>query len=257
MEIKGKVAVVTGGGSGIGRATAVRLAAEGAAVLTADLDEAGMRETIRLIESAGGRAAAVRVDVTDAEQSRHMMETALSTFGRFDILHNNAGIAVGTPAFPQCELDRWRRVLDIDLQAVILGCFLAGPMMRSGGGGVIVNTASMAGLYPYEDDPVYAAAKAGVVNLTYSLARWAQRLKVRVNCVCPGVVDTPLVRKAVEIQQSGGHEVSLPKRILQPEQIAEGVVRLIRDDTLFGRALEVRPSEVRIVDVPGLPRGRH
>jgi NAD(P)-dependent dehydrogenase (short-subunit alcohol dehydrogenase family) len=115
----------------------------------------------------------------------------------------------------------------------------------------------MAGLYPYVDDPVYAAAKAGVVNLTYSLAPWAQRLKVRVNCICPGVVDTPLVRKAVESQQSGGHEVSLPKRILQPEQIADGVVRLIRDDGLFGRALEVRPSEVRIVEVPGLPRTQH
>jgi NAD(P)-dependent dehydrogenase (short-subunit alcohol dehydrogenase family) len=256
MEIKSKVAVVTGGGSGIGRATAMRLAAEGASVLAADLDEAGARETVALIERAGGRAAALRVDVTDAAEAEHMMATALSTFGRFDILHNNAGIAVGTPAFPQCGLDRWRRVLDIDLQAVILGCFLAGPMMQRGGGGAIVNTASMAGLYPYEDDPVYAAAKAGVVNFTYSLAPWAQRLKVRVNCICPGVVDTPLVRKAVEILQGAGREASMPKRILKPEQIADGVVRLIREDTLFGRALEVRPSEARLIEVPGLPRLR-
>jgi NAD(P)-dependent dehydrogenase (short-subunit alcohol dehydrogenase family) len=254
MDIKGRTAVITGGGSGIGRATAVRLAAEGASVLAADLDEAGARETVRMIESAGGRAAAMRVDVTDAEQARHMMETAISNFGCFDILHNNAGIAVGTPGFPQCDLDKWRRVLDIDLQAVILGCFLAAPLMQSRGGGAIVNTASMAGLYPYVDDPVYAAAKAGVVNLTYSLAPWAQRFKIRVNCICPGVVDTPLVRRAIEIQQTG---VSLPKRILKPEQIADGVVRLILDDALFGRALEVRPSEVRIVEVPGLPRTQH
>lgn len=255
MDIKGKTAVITGAGSGIGRATAMRLATEGAAVIAADVDEAAARETARAIEAAGGRAAPVQVDVTDAEQARHMMDLALNTFGRFDVLHNNAGIAVGTPPFPQSDLERWRRVLDIDLQAVILGCYLAGPVMQRGGGGVIVNTASMAGLYPYVEDPVYAAAKAGVVNLTYSLASWAQRLKIRVNCICPGVVDTPLVRKAVELQQRDGHEVSLPKRILKPEQIADGVVRLIQDDTLFGRALEVRPSQARLVDVPGLPHG--
>ncbi len=254
MEIKGKTAVVTGGGSGIGRATAMRLAAEGAAVIVADLDESGARESVRMIEGASGRAAAVQIDVTDAEQARRMLEHAVATFGSLDILHNNAGIAVGTPVFPQCALDRWRRVLDIDLQAVILGCYLAAPLMERGGGGAIVNTASMAGLYPYVEDPVYAAAKAGVVNLTYSLAPWAQRRKIRVNCVCPGVVDTPLVRRAVESQRTAGHPVSLPKRILKPEQIADGVLRLIRDETIYGRALEVRPSGARIVELPQLPK---
>lgn len=254
MEIKGKTAVVTGGGSGIGRATAMRLAAEGAALVVADLDEAGMRETVRMIESAGGRAAGARADVADAEQARRVLEQAVAAFGSLDILHNNAGIAVGTPSFPQCKLDKWRRVLDIDLQAVILGCYLAAPLMERGGGGAIVNTASMAGLYPYVEDPVYAAAKAGVVNLTYSLAPWAQRRGIRVNCICPGVVDTPLVRRAIEAHQSGGDSVNLPKRILKPEQIADGVVRLIQDDTVYGRALEVKPSGTRIVELPQIPK---
>ncbi len=254
MEIKGKAAVVTGGGSGIGRATAMRLAGEGAAVMVADFDERGARETVTMIETAGGRAAAAIVDVTDTEQTRRMLEQTLAAFGALDILHNNAGIAVGSPGFPQCALDRWQRVLDIDLQAVILGCYLAAPLMERGRGGAIVNTASMAGLYPYVEDPVYAAAKAGVVNLTYSLAPWAQRRRIRVNCICPGVVDTPLVRRAVEAQQSGGHPINLPKQILKPEQIADGVVRLIRDDTLYGRALEVRPSGARIVELPQLPK---
>src|SRR5260370_2674432 len=153
MEIKGKAAGVPGGGSGIGGDPAARRAAEGAALLAADLDEAGMRETVRLIESAGGRAAAVRADVTNAEQARHMMDTALSLFGRFDILHNNAGIAVGTPPFPKCDLDRWRRVLGIDLQAVVLGCFLAGPLLQGGGCRRGVQKHLLSGVFSYPGRP--------------------------------------------------------------------------------------------------------
>src|SRR5260370_25588748 len=116
-----------------------------------------MREPVRVIGSAGGRAAAVRIDVTNEEQAQNMMDTALTLFGRFDILHNNAGIAVGTPPFPKCDLDRWRRVLDIDLQAVILGCFLAGPMMQPGGGRPILNTASLARPFSFLAHPRVSA----------------------------------------------------------------------------------------------------
>lgn len=255
MEFKGKVAVITGGGSGIGRATAQRLAALGAAIVIVDLDSAAGERTVQSIEAGGGRAIFAKVDVCDAEQMAGAFDTALSRFGRLDILHNNAGTALGPPGFPKVGLDVWRKVLDVDLQAVILGCYLAAPLMEREGG-AIVNTASMAGLYPYPFDPIYAAAKAGVVNFSYSLAPWAEARKIRVNCVCPGVVDTPLVRRLSAERAAAGLSSIVPGKILQPEAIAEAVLFLLRDDTLFGRALEVRPGGHRLVETPGAPAAR-
>lgn len=255
MDVKGKSAVITGGASGIGRATAELLARKGASVVIADLVEAQGVETVKAIESAGGRAAFIKADVTDEDDARRMLELAVNRFGSLDILYNNAGIAVGLPGYPLAEIKRWRRVLDIDLQAVILGCHLAAPMMDPKGG-VIVNTASMAGLYPYKEDPVYGAAKAGVVNFTYSLASWASKRNIRVNCVCPGVVDTPLVRRGIEAAKRAGHTAGIPAKILQPIQIAEAVLRLVEDDSLFGRAIEVRPTGARLVEVPAAPGSR-
>ena len=255
MDVKGKSAVITGGASGIGRATAELLARKGASVVIADLVEAQGAETVKAIEAAGGRAAFIKADVTDEDDARRMLELAVKRFGSLDILYNNAGIAVGLPGYPLAEIKRWRRVIDIDLQAVILGCHLAAPMMDPKGG-VIVNTASMAGLYPYKEDPVYGAAKAGVVNFTYSLAPWASKRNIRVNCVCPGVVDTPLVRRGIEAAKRAGHTAGIPDKILQPTQIAEAVLRLVEDDSLFGRAIEVRPTGARLVEVPAAPGSR-
>jgi NAD(P)-dependent dehydrogenase (short-subunit alcohol dehydrogenase family) len=255
MEIKGKVAVVTGGASGIGRATAEMLAAAGAAIIIGDLAEASGDETVKAIEAAGGRAVFVKADVTDEDDTRRMLETATQKFGALDILYNNAGIAVGIPGYPQAPIKRWRRVLEIDLMAVILGCHLAAPMMDPKGG-VIINTASMAGLYPYKEDPVYGAAKAGVVNFTYSLAPWAAKRNIRVNCVCPGVVDTPLVRKGIEAAKRAGQTAGIPVTIMAPSAIANAVVSLIKDDTIFGRAVEVRPSGPRLIETPTAPGTR-
>ncbi len=256
MEIRGKSAVITGGGSGIGRAVSERLARDGASIVVADVDEAGGAETVKRIESAGGSAVFVRADVTREQDARRMLDTALQKFGRLDILHNNAGIGTGAPGFPIVDPARWHLVIEIDLQAVILGTGLAAPIMEKQGGGVIINTASMAGLYPHRQDAVYGAAKAGVVNFTHSLAFWAVEKKIRVNCVCPGIVDTPLVRRGLEQAAQHGIKSWMPSRIIQPEEIADAVHTLVRDDSLFGCALEVRPTGRQIVDPRPAPGSR-
>ncbi len=274
MEISDKVALVTGAGSGIGRASAVRLATEGASVVVADVDDAGARETVAQIEAAGGKAAAVhadpslrsgqapravafRADVTQEEDVRAMIAFAESTYGGLDILHNNAGIITGPPRWPDTEPEAWIRMLDINLRGVILGTQLALPAMRKRGGGAIVNTASMAGVgYGFPPNPVYAASKGGVVLFTASLAPLAAEANIRVNCVCPGIVDTPMFRRAADgpadTRVLDERLRSVP--ILAPEEIADCVVYFIRDDSLAGRALLVRNGLPReLLRMPEIP----
>ena len=235
MDMRGKVAVITGAGSGIGRATAVRLAREGASVIVADLDEPGSRETVARITEVGGTAAAVQADVTRETDVRRMLATAEEQYGGVDILCNNAGITSGTLDFTQATSEQWQRVIDVNLRAVILGTHLALPLLRRRGGGAIVHTASLAAFVGFPPDPVYAATKAGVVMFTHSLGPLASE-GIRVNCVCPGVVNTPMLRRAQgDAQPAWLGTVPL----LEPEDIADGIIQLITDDTLAGRALRI------------------
>ena len=235
MDIRGKVAVITGAGSGIGRATAVRLAGEGASVIVADIDDPGARETAARITEAGGAAAAVQTDVTREADARRMLATAEERYGGLDVLCNNAGITTGTLDFTQATSDQWQRVIDVNLRAVILGTHLALPLLRRRGGGTIVHTASMAAFVGFPPDPVYAATKAGVVMFTHSLGPLAAE-GIRVNCVCPGVVNTPMLRRAQGDEQPAWLG-TVP--LLEPEDIADGIVQLITDDTVAGRALRI------------------
>ena len=242
MDIANKVALVTGGGSGIGRASALRLAQEGAAIVVADIDEPGGHETVAQIEKASGRAAFVRADVTSESDVRAMIAFAESTYGGLDILHNNAGIITGPPRWPDTEPERWMRMLDINLKGVILGTQLALPALRRRGGGVIVHTASMAGIGAgFPPNPVYSASKGGVVLFTASLAPLKDEANIRVNCVCPGIVDTPMLRRAAEgegaVERQATADLISRIPIIQPEEVADCVVYFIRDDSLAGRAL--------------------
>jgi NAD(P)-dependent dehydrogenase (short-subunit alcohol dehydrogenase family) len=241
MEINGKTALITGGASGIGKTTAGMLAARGACVILVDVNQQLGDETVRLIENEGGLAAFVQADVRDEAQMRAAFGQAVTRFGRLDILFNNAGIFA--PGFTRIAVEQWKRVLDVDLFGVALGCYLAFPLMREHGG-VIVNTASMAGLYPIPGDPIYPAAKAGVIHLTHSLGIYWSKWRIRVNCVCPGVVDTPLSRTSREV----------PRTMMAPEAIAEVVLKFIEDDTRVGQVVEVRPTGVKIVEPRRAPQ---
>ena len=237
MDPKGKVAFVTGGGSGIGFATASLLAANGARVVLADIDAKAVAAAAETIAADGAKTRSIAIDVTKREDVQRALDFAAAEFGRVDIVHNNAGITERGEDLFAPDAERWESVLDIDLRAVILGTQLAVQQLRrQGGGGVIVNTASMAGLDPIGASPVYSAAKAGVVQFTRTLAHLASE-GIRVNAICPSFTDTPMVRaggpQAIEAvkQLVGG--------ILQPEQIAEGVLQLVRDDSRAGAVMRV------------------
>ncbi len=236
MEIDGKVAVVTGGGSGIGRAMCLALAEHGADIVAADLNLAGAEQTAEAVRKLGRKAVAVQCDVTVPAQIGEALAKARSEFGRLDIVCNNAGISNRTPLFED-ESGEWVKTVDINLTAVIEGTRQAVRAMQEGRGGVIVNTASMGGLLPMPGSPVYAATKAGVVNFTRSLAYLAEEANIRVNAVCPSFTDTPLVREGGEdrmeemAKQVGG--------ILQPEDVAQGVVDLVEDDSRAGAIMRV------------------
>lgn len=247
MDVQGKTALITGAGSGIGRAAALRLAREGVRVMVADINDEEGHETVGLIIQAGGDAHFFRTDVTDEEQIAGAIFVAEDHFGGLDIMYNNAGTITPAPRFPDADSTRWQRTLDINLRGALLGTHHAVPALKRRGGGVIINTASIAGLVPYAVDPVYAATKAGVVNLTRSLTFLKEEANIRVNCVCPGIVRTNLGLNARGPMTPQEREQFLRQReqaagerpTLSAEDVAEAVMRLITDESLNGRAYRI------------------
>ena len=247
-QLNTRVALVTGGGSGIGRASAVVFAREGARVVVADVDEDGGQETVRMIEAAGGAARFVRADVSQAAEVAALVEQAVSVYGRLDCALNNAGIQGDIKQTAECSRENWDRIIATNLTGVWLCMKHEIPHMLNQGGGTIVNTASNFGLVGSNGMPAYSASKHGVLGLTKTAALEYAKSGIRVNAVCPGPVQTPLVDKVLAAQPELGDQIIKAiearepvGRMGQPEEIAEAVVWLCSDAASFvtGTAMSV------------------
>jgi NAD(P)-dependent dehydrogenase (short-subunit alcohol dehydrogenase family) len=233
----GKVAFVTGGASGIGRAAAVAFARAGASVALADVGEKANQQTAELIEQGGGRALAVRCDVTRADDVKAALEKTFDSFGRLDFAFNNAGIEPKKPA-PVADYDEeeWNRIIDIDLRGVFLCMKHEIPLMLKGGGGAIVNTSSGAGVIGIKGSPAYTAAKHGVIGLTRAAALDYAAQNIRINAVCPGYIDTPMMGRFTGDTAEGRAQVISEEpigRMGHPEEIANAVLWLCSDAAGF------------------------
>jgi NAD(P)-dependent dehydrogenase (short-subunit alcohol dehydrogenase family) len=243
MRLKDKVAVITAAGSGVGRAGSILFAKEGAKIIVGDIDPKGGEETVRMVESNGGEAAFVKIDAGKVDDMKQLIDTTVNTYGTLQILWNHAGIP-GPGKLEDTEEDEFDRAFNINCKGGFFATKFAVPHMRKAGGGSIIFTASASALRASPWSPVYAMNKGALIPLTMSLAAYLGPDKIRTNCICPGLIDSPMAR--VFVDRSG----SMPKdklektvhgfkdkvplgRISTPEDIAHAALYLASDEASY------------------------
>ena len=246
MRLPNKVALITGAGSGIGRATAALFAREGAKVALVDLNEQAARETLGTIQSAGGEAIVVQADVSNGADVKRAIDTCVETFGRIDVLYNNAGIAMRRTPIEEIDDALFDRIIAVNVRSVHLGAKHAVPHMKRQGGGVILNTGSTAGIRPRVGASSYAASKGAVIAITKALALELAPHKIRVVSINPVATDTPMLPSffgqgdPVETRAKFLSTIPLG-RFNTPEDIAHAALYLASDDAYMvtGTAFEI------------------
>lgn len=245
-RLDGKVAVITGAASGIGRGSALCLAKEGAAVVAVDLNSQGGEQVVGEIAAAGGRAAFQHADVSSEPEIKSTVERAVKEYGRLDIMFNNAGLAGAVGAIEAVSAEDWDRTIAVLLRSVFLGIKYAVEPMRKAGSGSIISTSSIASFLPSPYGAAYAAAKGGVISLTRAAALQLGGDHIRVNCICPGFINTPILGALPEfsdpaaVAQLLDHVQTIP-RVGRPEDIASMVLFLASDESewVTGQAMIV------------------
>ena len=236
MKLQQKVAIVTGAASGIGRASAIAFAREGARVTLADIEERGGNETANIIRSEGHEAFFARVDVTRESEIMQMVDETVKRWGRIDVLFNNAGILL-VKTVEQMSGEEWDRVMAVNVKSVFLATRHVVPHMRRMGKGAILNTGSIGSFTGQVGTPVYSASKGAIALLTKSLALDLGRDGIRVNCLCPGITDTPMLREHLGHGEEGEARIRarlsrVPTgKILSPDDVARAAVYLVSDDS--------------------------
>src|SRR6516225_1513216 len=226
MRLKNKVAIITGAGSGQGRAAALIFSREGAKIAVSDWKPELGDETITLVKKAGGEAIFIRTDVSESADVQNLVRTTVGTYGRIDILYNNAGVGFSSPLSMSDVINTpeadWDRVIAINLRSMYLTAKYGIPEMIKSGGGSIINTASIAALIGSEAAHAYTAAKGGMVALSRALAVEFGPKNIRVNCICPGAIDTPMIAPVIDPLKKSGQPFMTPPlwRLSLPDYIA-------------------------------------